>query len=60
MPGPEFITTQFQLINEITTDESEYYGLFNALLINLFPASEYYQVAPQFKRIADSVDFTVI
>ena len=60
MPWPEFITTQFQLIDEVTTDKSEYYGPFNALLSDLFPASEYYQVAPQFKRIAGSADFTVI
>ena len=33
---------------------------FNALLNDLFPASEYYQVAPHFKRIAGSIDFTVI
>ena len=54
MPWPEFITIQFQLINEVNTDKSEYHGLF---LNDLFPASEYYQVAPQFKRIAGSVDF---
>jgi hypothetical protein len=36
------------------------YGPFNALLNELFPASEYYQVAPQFERIAGSIDFTVI
>ena len=57
MPWPEFITIQFQLTNEVTTDKSEYYGPFNALLNDLFPVSEYYQVAPQFKRIAGSVDF---
>ena len=35
---PEFrvITFQFQLINKSTTDESEYYGPFNALLNDLF------------------------
>jgi hypothetical protein len=60
MPWPNFITFQFELVNKFTTDESEYYGPFNALLNELFPASEYYQVAPQFKRIAGSIDFTVI
>ena len=60
MPWPEFITFQFQLINEFTTHENEYYGPFNALLNDLFPASEYYQVVPHFERIAGSIDFTVI
>jgi hypothetical protein len=50
----KFITLQF------TTDESEYYGPFNALLNELFPASEYYQATPQFKGDAGSIDFTVI
>jgi hypothetical protein len=60
MPWPEFITFQFELVNKFTTNESEYYGPFNALLNHLFPASEYYQVAPQFKRIAGSMDFIVM
>jgi len=60
MPWPDFIAFQFELVNKFTTDESEYYGPFNALLNELFPASEYYQVAPQFKRIVGSIDFTVI
>ena len=60
MPWPEFIAFQFELINQFTTDESEYYRLFNALLNKLFPAPEYYQVAPQFKCIIGSINFTVI
>lgn len=60
MPWPEFITLQFELVNKFTTEESDYYGPFNALLNQLFPASEYYQIAPQFKRVAGSLDFTII
>ena len=30
------------------------------MLNDLFPASEFYQIAPQFKHIAGSIDFTVI
>lgn len=60
MPWPEFITSQFELVNKFTTEESDYYGPFNALLNQLFPASEYYQIAPQFKRVAGSINFTII
>jgi hypothetical protein len=59
MPWPDYITHQFELVNKFTTDESDYYGPFNGLLNDLFPVSEYYQVVPQFKRIAGSIDFTV-
>ena len=60
MPWPEFITLQFELVNKFTTEERDYYGPFNALLNQLFPASEYYQIAPQFKRVAGSINFTII
>lgn len=60
MPWPEFITLQFELVNKFTTEESDYYGPFNSLLNQLFPASEYYQIAPQFKRVAGSINFTII
>ncbi|KAF8265925.1 hypothetical protein EI94DRAFT_255052 [Lactarius quietus] len=55
MPWPEFITLQFELVNEFATNDSEYYGPFNALLNELFPASEYYQIAPLFGRTAGSI-----
>jgi hypothetical protein len=60
MPWPEFITTQFNLVNRFTTDESEYYGPFNTLLITLFPPTENFQVAPQLIHFEDSIDFMVI
>ncbi|KAI6166412.1 hypothetical protein EDD17DRAFT_1505313 [Pisolithus thermaeus] len=49
MPWPDFITYQFKLVNKLKADESHYYGPFNALFQHLFPPSEYYQAAPQFK-----------
>jgi len=45
----EFIREQFGLVYPFTTDESELYGPCNALLDDLFPVSEHYQVSPQFK-----------
>jgi hypothetical protein len=60
MPWPDFVTTQFSLVNRFTTDESEYYGPFNTLLTTLFPPSENFQVAPQFKRIRGSMDITIV
>ena len=41
MPWPEYVTLQFELVNKFTTEQNVYYGPFNALLNNLFPASEY-------------------
>ncbi|KAN0121355.1 hypothetical protein V8E52_003251 [Russula decolorans] len=60
MPWPDYVTTQFNLVNPCTTDESEYYGSFNTLLTSLFPPTENFQVAPQFIRTRDPIDFTVI
>jgi len=60
MPWPEHIALQFELVNQFTTEENDYYGPFNSLLTDLFPTSEYYQVAPQFKRVKGSMDFSVI
>ena len=60
MPWPDFVTTQFSLVNRFTTDDSEYYGPFNTLLTALFPPSEDFQVAPQFKRIKGSMDITIV
>jgi hypothetical protein len=56
---PDFVAAQFDNINKHTTDENEYSGPFNALLNSLFPASSLYQISPQSKRIAGSIDFTV-
>jgi hypothetical protein len=39
--------------------ESDSYGPFNSLPVDLFPVSEHYQVSPQFKRIDGSLDITV-
>ncbi|KAN0121354.1 hypothetical protein V8E52_003250 [Russula decolorans] len=60
MPWPDFVTTQFNLINRLTNDENEYYGPFNTLLTALFPPTENFEVSPQFKRIKGSIDFTIV
>ena len=61
MPWPESIALQFRLVDKSTTNESDYYGPFNSLLTHLFPVSEFYQVAPQFKCGGrGSIDFSVI
>jgi hypothetical protein len=60
MPWPEFITTQFNLVNRFTTDESEFCGPFNTLLTALFPPTENFLVVPQFKRIEGSTYLTII
>jgi hypothetical protein len=60
MPWPDFVVTQFDLVNRFTTDESEYCGPFNTLLSTLFPATENYQVAPQFNRVKGSMNFAVV
>lgn len=49
MTWSDTIQEQFDLINRSTTDESEYYGPYNTLLTDVFPHSEHYQIAPQFK-----------
>ena len=59
MSWSEGITEQFALVDRFTTEESEWYGPFNTLLVELFPSSEHYQVAPQYKRVKGSQDFTV-
>jgi hypothetical protein len=55
----EFILEQFDLVNRFTTDESEFYDPNNSLLGGLFLVAQHYQVAPQFKRITGSMDFSV-
>jgi hypothetical protein len=60
MSWPLFISSQFKLVPEFTTDESIYFGPFNALLNSVFPPSEFYQIATQSKHIAGSIDFNVM
>ena len=59
MPWSEAITEQFSLVDRFTTEESDWYGPFNTLLVELFPSSEHYQVAPLYKRVKGSQDFTL-
>jgi len=60
MPWRDDINLQFELVNKFTTEESDYYGPYNTLLTALFPSTEGYQVAPQYKRKAGSIDFTIV
>lgn len=62
MPWDPKILEQFELVNRFTTDETEFYGPFNTLLTHLFPFSESFQIAPQFKGPVSqgSIDFTTI
>lgn len=60
MPWSESVIEQFSLLDLLTTDESDFYGPFNTLLFELFPPSQHYQISPQYKRVAGSLDFTVL
>lgn len=60
MPWSSGVTLQFSLVDIFATEESDFYGPYNTLLFELFPASENYQVSPRFKRITGSMDFIVL
>jgi hypothetical protein len=62
MPWADTIREQFDLVDPLTTDETEYYGPYNTLLNDLFPHSEHFQVVPRYKGpvTPGSVDFTTI
>ncbi|KAF8885689.1 hypothetical protein CPB84DRAFT_124313 [Gymnopilus junonius] len=59
MPWDEFIALQFELVNSSTTDDCEYSGPFNTLMLNLFPPASHYQVVPLPKRLHDSNEFSL-
>lgn len=60
MPWSEAIIEQFAIVDFDTTEESDFYGPFNSLLVEIFPSSEHYQVSPQPKRNSDgSLDLAV-
>ena len=58
MVWKDYIVKQFDVVNRFTTKESDLYGAYNTLLCDLFPAAEYYQVAPQFRQYTE--DYTVV
>jgi len=60
MVWKDYIVKQFDLIDRSTSKESDLYGAYNTLLHDLFPAAEYYQVAPQFSQNTGSEDHTVV
>ena len=59
MPWSAGVVEQFEIVDLYTTEESDFYGPFTSLLVELFPSSEHYQVSPQFKRVDGSLDFTL-
>jgi len=59
MPYSADVTEQFEILDLFTSEESDFYGPFNSLLFELFPTNEHYQIAPQFKRLHESLDFTI-
>ena len=63
MPWKDYILEQFESVIPLgETDESQYYGPYNTLLVKSFPGKEHYMVIPQYKRLRrpESVDFTTI
>ena len=59
MVWKNYIVKQFDLVDRSTTKESDIFGAYNTLLHDLFPAAEYYQVTPQFRRYTGSVEYPI-
>jgi hypothetical protein len=59
MVWKDYIVKQFSFINRSTTRESDFFGAYPTLLFDVFPPSEFYLVAPQFRRNVGSVDYTI-
>ena len=55
MPWSEAVMEQFSLVDRYTTEESDWYMPFNALLFELLPPSEHYQITPQYKHFKSSL-----
>jgi hypothetical protein len=47
MPLPAIIKAEFDYVNPTTTQESDYYGAYNMLLVHAFPMLDGYVVHPQ-------------
>lgn len=62
MPWPQYILNCFSSVPDVPTQESDYYGPYDALLNYLFPPSEGFMINPQHKEPnrRDSVDMTVV
>ena len=62
MTWADTIQEQFDLVDRFTADETEYYGLYNTLLTDVFPHAEHFQIVPQYKGpiTPGSIDFTTI
>ena len=59
MPYSANVAKQFEMVDPFTPEESDFYGPFNSLLLELFPTNEDYQITPQFKQLEGSLDFTI-
>ncbi|KAH9481476.1 hypothetical protein JR316_0006003 [Psilocybe cubensis] len=59
MPWSEAIIEQFAIVDFDTTEERDFYGPFNSLLVDIFPSSEHYQVSPQPKLNDGTLDLAV-
>lgn len=42
MPWSEGVVEQFEVVDLYTTEESDFYGSSNSLLVELFPGAEHY------------------
>ena len=62
MAWPDHIIEKFDIVDVNTTDESEYFAPYNALLNFLFPSEQHFAIAPQYKGpvFPGSIDFTTI
>ena len=59
MVWKNYIVKQFDRIDRSTTKDDDIFGAYLTLLLDVFPAAEYYQVAPQFRRNTGSVNYTI-
>ena len=59
---PSKIVALFEAVDAFTSDETEIYGPYNALLDFCFPWEEGWNVIPQFRqpRKRDTIDFTTV
>ena len=63
MPWPVHVVEQFDTVTPLgEVDETEYYGPYNGLLLELFPGPQHFMIVPQYKRptYPQSIDFTTI
>lgn len=47
MPLPAIVRAEFDYVNPTTTQESDYYGAYNMLLVHAFPMVDGFVVHPK-------------